>query len=77
MQKVLISAPAANDVKTIVFGVNDDTLTADDRVVSNASCTTNCLAPMIKPLMQEIGIVDGFMTTIHAVTNDQKVSDAC
>lgn len=76
-KKVLISAPAGDDVKTIVFGVNDHTLTADDTVVSNASCTTNCLAPMIKPLLQEIGIIDGFMTTIHAVTNDQKVSDAC
>ena len=74
-KKVLISAPAGSDVKTIVFGVNEDTLSADDVIVSNASCTTNCLAPMVKPLHDELGVVEGLMTTIHAYTNDQKLSD--
>lgn len=74
-KKVLISAPAGNDVKTIVFGVNEDTLAAVDTIVSNASCTTNCLAPLVKPLNDELGIVSGLMTTIHAYTNDQKLTD--
>lgn len=74
-KKVLISAPAGSDVKTIVYGVNQDTLAADDTVVSNASCTTNCLAPLAKPLNDELGLEKGLMTTIHAYTNDQKLSD--
>lgn len=75
-QKVVISAPAkdAPDL-TCVMGVNDDQLTADHKFVSNASCTTNCLAPMAMVLEKEFGIVTGLMTTIHAYTNDQKVSD--
>lgn len=74
-KKVLISAPAGSDVKTIVYGVNEDTLTADDVIVSNASCTTNCLAPLVKPLHDELGVNKGIMTTIHAYTNDQKLTD--
>jgi glyceraldehyde 3-phosphate dehydrogenase len=74
-KKVLISAPAGNDVKTIVFGVNEQTLVAADEIVSNASCTTNCLAPLAKPLHEDLGIVSGLMTTIHAYTNDQKLTD--
>ena len=74
-KKVLISAPAGNDVKTIVFGVNDHTLTGDDQIISNASCTTNCLAPLVQPLHQALGVVEGLMTTIHAYTNDQKLAD--
>ena len=74
-KKVLISAPAGNDVKTIVYGVNDKTLVASDTVVSNASCTTNCLAPLVKPLHEAIGIESGIMTTIHSYTNDQKLTD--
>lgn len=75
-KKVLISAPAGNDLPTIVFGVNDHTLTAADRVVSNASCTTNCLAPMVKPLHDALTIKEGLMTTIHAYTNDQNLTDS-
>ena len=75
-RKVLISAPAGSDVPTIVYGVNDKTLKADDTVVSNASCTTNCLAPLVKPLHDSIGVKCGLMTTIHAVTNDQKLVDS-
>jgi glyceraldehyde 3-phosphate dehydrogenase len=74
-KKVLISAPAGNDVKTIVYGVNDKTLVASDTVVSNASCTTNCLAPLVKPLHEAIGVESGIMTTIHSYTNDQKLTD--
>jgi glyceraldehyde 3-phosphate dehydrogenase len=75
-KKVLISAPAGKDVDaTIVFGVNQDVLKASDTVVSNASCTTNCLAPLVKPLHEEIGLIDGIMTTIHAYTNDQVLTD--
>ena len=75
-RKVLVSAPAGKDVDaTIVYGVNHDTLTADDVVVSNASCTTNCLAPLVKPLHERIGLVQGIMTTIHAYTNDQVLTD--
>ncbi len=74
-RRVLISAPGAGADKTIVFGVNDDQLTADDIIVSNASCTTNCLAPVAMVLNNEIGIEKGFMTTIHAYTGDQPVLD--
>lgn len=75
-RKVLLSAPASGDVKTIVLGVNDDDLTADDLLISNASCTTNCLAPMANVLQQNFGIVRGFMTTTHAYTADQNLQDA-
>lgn len=74
-KKVLISAPAGNDVKTIVYGVNNKTLDANDTIVSNGSCTTNCLAPLVKPLHEKIGIVNGLMTTIHSYTNDQVLTD--
>ncbi|KZE28913.1 type I glyceraldehyde-3-phosphate dehydrogenase [Crenobacter luteus] len=75
-KKVLISAPGGDDVDaTVVYGVNHDVLTADMTVVSNASCTTNCLAPVAKALNDEIGIVKGLMTTIHAFTNDQVLTD--
>ena len=75
-RKVLISAPAGKDVDaTVVYGVNHDTLTASHEVVSNASCTTNCLAPLVKPLHEKIGVVEGLMTTIHAYTNDQVLTD--
>jgi glyceraldehyde 3-phosphate dehydrogenase len=75
-KKVLISAPAGKNVDaTIVYGVNQDVLKASDTVVSNASCTTNCLAPLVKPLHDEIGLVQGIMTTIHAYTNDQVLTD--
>ncbi|MDE2149535.1 MAG: type I glyceraldehyde-3-phosphate dehydrogenase [Gammaproteobacteria bacterium] len=73
--KVLISAPAGADVKTIVYGVNHQTLTAADTVVSNASCTTNCLAPLVKPLHEKIGVVHGLMVTVHSYTNDQVLTD--
>ncbi|MBU2935308.1 MULTISPECIES: type I glyceraldehyde-3-phosphate dehydrogenase [Pacificibacter] len=73
--RVLISAPGKDADKTIVFGVNDDQLTADDIVVSNASCTTNCLSPVAKVLNDNIGIVKGFMTTIHSYTGDQPTLD--
>lgn len=75
-KKVLISAPGADDIDaTIVFGVNDNVLKAEHTIISNASCTTNCLAPLVKPLNDEIGIISGLMTTIHAYTNDQKIID--
>ena len=74
--KVLISAPAENADKTVVFGVNDYSLTSDDVIVSNASCTTNCLAPIAKILNQSVGIIRGFMTTVHAYTSDQPTLDA-
>ncbi len=74
-KKVLLSAPADGDVKTIVLGVNDDQLTKDDIFISNASCTTNCLAPMAKVLQENFGIVRGFMTTTHAYTSDQNLQD--
>ena len=74
-KRVLISAPAGGADKTIVYGVNHHTLTADDLVVSNASCTTNCLAPLAKVLHEGIGIEHGLMTTIHAYTNDQVLTD--
>lgn len=74
-KRVLISAPAKNVTKTVVYGVNHDTLTADDLIVSNASCTTNCLAPVAKVLNDTVGIERGFMTTIHSYTNDQRMLD--
>ncbi|RXZ43833.1 type I glyceraldehyde-3-phosphate dehydrogenase [Crenobacter cavernae] len=75
-KKVLISAPGGDDVDaTIVYGVNHDVLTSDMTVVSNASCTTNCLAPVAKALNDQLGIVKGLMTTIHAFTNDQVLTD--
>ena len=75
-KKVLISAPGEADVDaTVVYGVNDDVITDDMTVVSNASCTTNCLSPVAKVLNENIGIVKGVMTTIHALTNDQTVTD--
>jgi len=75
-KKVIISAPGGDDVDgTIVFGVNHDTLKASDTVISNASCTTNCLAPIVKPLNDTIGIESGLMTTIHSYTNDQVLTD--
>jgi glyceraldehyde 3-phosphate dehydrogenase len=75
-RKVIISAPGGNDVDaTVVYGVNHDVLKASDTVISNASCTTNCLAPLIKPLHDHIGVLGGLMTTIHAYTNDQVLTD--
>ncbi|HCR98148.1 MULTISPECIES: type I glyceraldehyde-3-phosphate dehydrogenase [Halomonas] len=74
-KRVLISAPSPDADATIVFGVNDDVLTAEHKVVSNASCTTNCLAPVAKALNDTIGIENGLMTTVHAYTNDQNLSD--
>jgi glyceraldehyde 3-phosphate dehydrogenase len=75
-KKVIISAPGGKDIDaTIVFGVNQDVLKASHTVISNASCTTNCLAPLVKPLNDKIGLVNGLMTTIHAYTNDQVLTD--
>ncbi len=74
-KKVLISAPAKGDMKTVVYNVNHDVLDGSETVVSGASCTTNCLAPVAKVLDDEFGLVKGFMTTIHAYTNDQAVLD--
>jgi len=75
-KKVVLSAPGGAGIeKTIVYGVNHDTLTASDQVISNASCTTNCLAPLVKPLHEAIGVKHGIMTTIHAYTNDQVLTD--
>lgn len=74
-KKVLISAPAKGDMKTIVYGVNDNILTKDDVIVSGASCTTNCLAPVLNVIQKNIGIKKGFMTTVHAYTNDQATLD--
>jgi glyceraldehyde 3-phosphate dehydrogenase len=75
-KKVIISAPGGSDVDaTIVYGVNHDTLKASDEVISNASCTTNCLAPLVQAAAQAIGVVHGLMTTIHAYTNDQVLTD--
>lgn len=75
-RKVLISAPGAKDVDaTVVYGVNEDMLKASDTIISNASCTTNGLAPLLKPLHDKIGIVNGLMTTIHSYTNDQVLTD--
>jgi glyceraldehyde 3-phosphate dehydrogenase len=75
-KKVIISAPAGTGVDaTVVYGVNHDTLRASHTVISNASCTTNCLAPLVKPLHEKIGVKHGLMTTIHAYTNDQVLTD--
>ncbi|WP_370183469.1 type I glyceraldehyde-3-phosphate dehydrogenase [Alteriqipengyuania sp.] len=74
-KRVLISAPAKGDLKTIVYGVNHETLTGDDHIVSNASCTTNCLAPVAKVMHDTVGIERGFMPTIHSYTNDQRMLD--
>ncbi len=74
-KKVILSAPAKGGIKTIVLGVNEGELTADDVLLSNASCTTNCLGPMVKTLHDEFGMEKGFMTTIHAYTADQNIQD--
>lgn len=74
-KRVLVSAPSAGADKTIVFGVNENTLTADDLIVSNASCTTNCLAPVAKVLDEKFGITSAWMTTVHAYTGDQQLLD--
>jgi glyceraldehyde 3-phosphate dehydrogenase len=75
-KKVIISAPGGKDVDaTVVYGVNHGTLKASHTVISNASCTTNCLAPLVKPLHDKIGVVNGLMTTVHAYTNDQVLTD--
>ncbi|MGH8655859.1 MAG: type I glyceraldehyde-3-phosphate dehydrogenase [Gammaproteobacteria bacterium] len=75
-KKVVISAPAGNEVDaTVVYGVNQQVLKASDTIISNASCTTNCLAPLVKPLHERIGVLAGLMTTIHSYTNDQVLTD--
>jgi glyceraldehyde 3-phosphate dehydrogenase len=74
-KKVIISAPAGSDLKTIVYGVNDNTLTAEDQIISAASCTTNCLAPIAKVLHDNFGIENGLMTTVHSTTATQKTVD--
>jgi len=75
-KKVIISAPGGKDVDaTVVYGVNHGILKASDTVISNASCTTNCLAPLVKPLYDKLGVEKGLMTTIHAYTNDQVLTD--
>lgn len=75
-KKVILSAPAKDELDaTVVIGVNDNLLTGDERLLSNASCTTNCLAPMVKVLHENFGLENGFMTTIHAYTNDQRILD--
>ena len=75
-KKVVISAPAKGGIKTVVLGVNDEVLNSEDEIVSNASCTTNCLAPMAKVLDDTFGIEKGFITTVHAYTADQRLQDA-
>jgi len=75
-RKVVISAPAKGDVKTVVLGVNQDVLNGEEKIVSNASCTTNCLAPMAKVLDDKFGIEKGYITTVHAYTADQNLQDA-
>ena len=74
-KKVIISAPGKGAVKTVVMGVNDESLTADDDLISNASCTTNCLAPLTKVVLENFGIVEGLMTTVHSYTATQKTVD--
>jgi len=76
-KKVLISAPGSNVDATVVYGVNDQIIDGSQDIVSNASCTTNCLAPMVQPLQESLGILSGYMTTVHAFTNDQQLSDVC
>jgi len=75
-KKVVISAPASGELKTIVYSVNENTLSKDDQIISAASCTTNCLAPVVDVLQKEFGIVKGFMTTVHSYTGDQRIQDA-
>jgi len=75
-KEVVISAPAKGDIKTIVLGVNDEQLEASDTILSNASCTTNCLAPMVKVLDEKLGLEYGLMTTTHAYTSDQRLQDS-
>jgi glyceraldehyde 3-phosphate dehydrogenase len=75
-KKVILSAPGKGNIKTVVIGVNEETLTADERIVSNASCTTNCLAPMAKVLDENFGIEKGYISTVHAYTADQQLQDA-
>ena len=75
-KKVVISAPAKGNIPTVVLGVNEDILTGDETIISNASCTTNCLAPMAKVLNDTFGIEKGFITTVHAYTSDQSIQDA-
>jgi glyceraldehyde 3-phosphate dehydrogenase len=75
-KKVVISAPAKGNIPTVVLGVNDDTMTGDETILSNASCTTNCLAPMAKVLDDTFGIEKGYITTVHAYTADQNIQDA-
>jgi glyceraldehyde 3-phosphate dehydrogenase len=75
-KKVIISSPADKEVKTIVLGINDNTLTKDDIILSNASCTTNCLAPMVRVMLDNFGIQNAFMNTIHAYTSDQRLHDS-
>ncbi len=74
--KVVISAPAKGDIKTVVLGVNDDSMTGEEQILSNASCTTNCLAPMAKAIDDAFGIQKGYISTIHAYTADQRIQDA-
>ncbi len=74
-KKVVISAPAKGDVKTVVYSVNEEVLSADDQIISAASCTTNALAPVANVLNKEFGLVKGFMTTVHAYTGDQGTQD--
>jgi glyceraldehyde 3-phosphate dehydrogenase len=74
-KKVLISAPAGDKIKTIVYGINHKTLNKEDKIVSNASCTTNCLAPLVWALNQNLTIISGLMTTVHSYTNDQVLTD--
>ncbi len=76
-KKVILSAPPkGNDIKTVVIGINDDSLSPEDTIVSNASCTTNCAAPMIKVLDENWGLEDGYITTVHSYTGDQRLHDA-
>src|SRR5574344_327147 len=74
-KKVIISAPAKGDLKTIVYNVNEKSLTGDEQIISAASCTTNCLAPVVDVIDKAFGIVKGYMTTVHAYTNDQSILD--
>jgi glyceraldehyde 3-phosphate dehydrogenase len=75
-KRVILSAPAKDDIKTVVYGVNHHTIGANDLIISNGSCTTNCLAPLAKVLNDTFGIENGFMTTVHSYTNDQNIVDA-
>ena len=75
-KKVIISAPGQNADSTIVYGVNEDSIGSDDKIISNASCTTNCIAPVLKVLNESIGIDCGFLTTVHSFTNDQRLTDS-